>query len=401
MNAPRLSRYFLLPILCLANLAFAQTIELPDIVQPGEGRISVAVESGDPAIQKTATSAFRLHGAYNVTGAADAAFVLKVERASGSSVLLTIGSGRPYVEQLRRTVPGRDLRDAALRACDLAVEATGHSMGLKGFFAGKLAFVGKQRGISEIYSSDLLFNEVRPLTADRSLVTGPKWSPDGSKLLYTTYYKSGAPDIYMLDLRSGRKLPVATFNGTNNGGAFSPDGRRIAMTLSGTGNSELYTSNLQGKNLRRLTTNKSLEASPSWSPDGRRIVYTSDAPGRPQLYVISSNGGAARRLPTDISGYCTEPVWNPVYQNLIAFTAAVGGGFQIAVYDSDKGGSEILTSVSDSAVEPAWLNDGRHLVFTQRQGGRTRLMLLDTVTKEVNALHNPNFGDASSSSFVY
>lgn len=384
-----------------ASPLLAQVIVLDPLEREGKRPIAVAVESSDSDLAKTGRRAFDLHGAYTLSSEDNAAFVVRMERASDSSVLLTIGSGRPFQEQLRETVPGRDLRHAALRACDLAVEATGHSLGLKGFFAGKLAFVGTQRGNSEIYTSDLLFGQVRPLTADRALVTGPSWSPDGTKLLYTTYYKTGFPDIYLIDLRAGRKVPIATFKGTNTGARFSPNGRRIALTLSGTGNSELYTANPEGKDLRRLTNNKSLEASPSWSPNGSRLVYTSDAPGKPQLYEISANGGAGRRLPTNVSGYCAEPAWNPVRDHLIAFTAAVDGGFQIALYDADKRQSEIITSVRDAAVEPAWLNDGRHLIFTQRESGRKRLMLLDTESKSIKPLHNPNFGDASSASFVY
>ena len=159
-------------------------------------------------------------------------------------------------------------------------------------------------------------------------------------------------------------------------------------------------SDSRGKNIRRLTANKSLETSPSWSPDGSRLVYTSDARGKPQLYEISSSGGTSRRIPTNISSYCSEPVWNPVDENLIAFTAAVRGGFQIALYDAKKRSSELLTSGA-SSLEPTWLRDGRHLVFTQRKGGVIRLMLLDTLTKEVSALHAPSFGEASMASYVY
>jgi TolB protein len=231
-------------------------------------------------------------------------------------------------------------------------------------------------------------------------VTGPRWSPDGRQLLYTTYHNSGFPDIYKIDLSSGRRTPIATYKGTNSGAVFSPDGRRIAMALSGTGNSELHVADADGRNPRRLTNNKSLESSPSWSPDGGRLVYTSDAPGKPQLFEISSSGGPARRIPTNISSYCSEPVWNPVDDSLIAFTAAVSGGFQIALYDAKTRSSKILTQGA-SSVEPAWLGDGRHLVFTQRQGGRTRLMILDSETGKVSALHQPGFGDASSASFVY
>lgn len=394
-------RIFLCLCLFIASfslLAADSPIVLKDAVRPGEGRLAIAVNSSDASIAKLARRAFSLHGGCTLTTASKSAYVFELERASGSSVTLTISSGQTGQEQLRRTVPGRDLQNATLRACDMAVEATLHT---KGFFAGKLAFVGKQRGVSEIYTCDLLFNHVRPLTADRSLVTGPSWSPDGTKLLYTTYYKTGFPDIYLIDLRSGRKTPIATYKGTNSGGDFSPNGRNIAMSLSGSGNAEIFVADANGKKPRRLTTNKSLETSPTWSPDGRRLAFTSDTRGKPQIYEISANGGPMRRIPTNVSSYCAEPAWNPVKENLIAFTAAVSGGFQIYLYDSKTGSSQYLTKGAKSAVEPTWLNDGRHLVFTQRQNGRTRLMLLDSETKKVSALHVPEFGDASSASFVY
>lgn len=398
----RLILPFLIAVVLLSlfsSAAMAQVIDGGSIHGIlGEGQLSIAVESSDPALATMARRAFNVHGGYKVTTPASAGFVFKVEPAGNNSAEITISSGSPLQEQLKRTVRGSNQQNAVLRACDLAVEAT---LRTKGFFAGKLAFVGKQGGVSELYTSDLLFNQVRPLTRDRSLLTGPKLSKDGRRILYTTYYKTGFPDIYMVNLSSGSKQPVATFKGANTGGVFSPDGSRIAMTLSGTGSSEIYVANSQGKSPKRLTNNKSLEASPSWSPDGRRLVFTSDAPGKPQLYEISANGGPMRRLPTNVSSYCSEPVWNPVHEHLIAFTAAVSGGFQIALYDSNKRKSKILTSVANSAVEPAWMNDGRHLVFTQRTGGKTRLMLLDSETGKVSPLHNPSFGDAASASFAY
>jgi len=397
----RIFHYLLLLIASISLLTTAvsaQVIDIGDAVRQGEGRLAIAVDSTDAALAKLARRAFALHGGYTVTTAAKSAYTFQIERASGSSVTLTIGSGQPVQEQLRRVVPGRNLQNATLRACDLAVEATLHT---KGFFAGKLAFIGKQRGVSEVYTSDLLFNRVRPLTADRALVTGPSWSPDGTKLLYTTYYKTGFPDIYMIDLLSSRKIPVATYKGTNSGGEYSPNGRSVAMSLSSAGNAEIFVAASIDSKPRRLTINKSLETSPTWSPDGRRLAFTSDARGKPQIYEISANGGPMRRIPTNVSSYCSEPTWNPIKENLIAFTAAVSGGFQIALYDFKTRSSQILTTVSQSAVEPTWMNDGRHLVFTQRQNGRMRLMLLDTETKKVSSLHVPDFGDASSASFVY
>ncbi len=373
-------------------------IALPDLVRSGDGRVAISVESPDPSVQNLAQRAFNLHGGILLTKPDAAAFRVRIEPVPGGrAVLVTVGSGRPYQEQLRRTVSGTDDQNAVLRACDVVVEAILRS---KGFFAGQLAFVGRQGKITEIYSSDLLFSRVRQLTRDRSLVTGPRWSPDGSRLLFTTYFRSGFPDIYALNVRTGAREPIATYKGTNSGGIFSPDGRSIAMSLSGTGNSEIYVADARGRNTRRLTTNKSLEASPSWSPDGRRLVYTSDAMGKPQLFVISVNGGAPQRIPTNISNYCSEPVWNPVNPDLIAFTASIGGNFQIALFDFKTRQSKQLTK-GGSSLEPAWLNDGRHLVFTRREGSRQRLMLLDTETGKESPLHKPAQVDASSAAFVY
>lgn len=378
--------------------ADAQVIELEDAVREGGERLPIAIESPDSALETFGKRAFRLHGGYVLAGSGDAAFVIRLEGSGNSSVRLSILSGSPPEEQWSRTVDGGDRLDAVLRACDLAVEATS---GNEGFFAGKLAFVGKQRGVSEIYVGDLLFRRVRPVTSDGSLVTGPSWSPDGDRLLYTSYHNSGFPDIFMIDFQSGRRKPVATYKGTNSGATFRPDGGAIAMVLSGAGNSEIYVGDGQGRNPRRLTENESLEASPTWAPDGRRIAFTSDAAGAPQIYEMPASGGPSRRLPTNVSRHVAEPAWNPVESNMIAFTAAVDGGFQIGLYDHSERSGKILTSVADSAVEPAWMNDGRHLVFTRRRGGREHLMLLDTETGKISALHNPNFGNASSADFVY
>ncbi len=389
-----LSVLFLLKTVVLSG----QVIDIGKAVRESDKPLSLMIESKSAFISQTARRAFELHGGYALTNSGPSAYIFKIEQMDNSSVALFILSGNPAKELYRRTVSGRDLQDAVLRACDVAVEAT---LQTKGFFAGKLAYVRQQQGISEIYVSDLLFNRIRPITADRALVASPDWSPDGTKLAYTTYFKTGFPDIYITDISSGRRLPVANFGGTNSSPAFSPNGQRIAMSLSGKGSSNIFISSINGKNLHPITRSKSIETSPSWSPDGRWLVLESDLPGKPQLYEISSSGGPMQRLPTNISGYCSEPAWNPVDKNLIAFTAAVTGNFQIAVYNKRERRSEFLTKVSGSAVEPEWLNDGRHLIFTQKQNGTKRLMILDSKTKKVGALHQANFGDTSSATFVY
>jgi Tol biopolymer transport system component len=72
---------------------------------------------------------------------------------------------------------------------------------------------------------------------------------------------------------------------------FSPDGKRIAFSRSGVG---IFTMNLDGTSLRRLTTN-GRDSYPTWSPDGKRVAFV--RPGISwNVYVMPSAGGAAKRL---------------------------------------------------------------------------------------------------------
>ena len=85
----------------------------------------------------------------------------------------------------------------------------------------------------------------------------------------------------------------------------------------------------------------------------------------------------------------------PARPILIAYTASIKGRFQIALHSVKRGQSIVLTSVAGGALEPSWLSDGRHIVFTERIGGKTRLVLLDTITQHTSPLHSMDLGSAS------
>lgn len=397
MKFIRLSLLILaLPILFLANLS-GQGRTLEEIQRDARADVVQIAISGQPeAATRLARRAFQVHGGF-VVSTQDPAYTLRFSPAGSNQVEFTLVRGTGGREVMRGNQSGATLSEAVLRASDQVVTQITDA---PGFFSGRLAFVGERTGHREIYTSDVFFTNVRQLTRDQSEALLPRWSPDGRFIIYTTFFRSGFPDLYRIQVSNGRRTPFATFDGTNTGGVFSPSGREVAMTLSSPGNAEIFIADNEGRILRRLTRNNSLEATPSWSPDGTQLVFTSDQPGRPQLFIMSSQGGAMQRVPTNISGYCAEPAWNPVHANLIAFTIAQGGQFRTALYDRTTRQTRVLTEGRTDVVEPSWAADGRHLFVTVRGSNFKQIHLLDTVSGRLSPLHNRDLGNAFQAAFV-
>lgn len=384
-----LTRIFLFCVLGL-TAAFAAR-DLGDlIIDANLKTVPVKVTANVPELNGLAQQAFNTHGRYRLT-VSGYSYDIKFTQVAGNQVRVDItrSSGDSVHSEV---ASGSTAREALLRAADIAVERT-NGIGLKGYFSAKLTFIGERTGKKEIYTSDLFFGDVKQITRDNAQAMTPRWSADGSKIIYTSFFRSGFPDIFEINLSNYQRSSFVSFKGTNSGARFSPNGQQVAMVLSGEGNAEIYVGNAQGRGIRRMTRTDAVEASPCFSPDGSRIVFTSDAAGGPQLYTMSVAGGGMSRVPTNLSRYCAEPDWCKVDANKIAFTVGIGSGYQIAVYDFSK--RSAATQVSRApfdGIEPCWLGDGRHLVYTARDRKTTRICILDTETGRSVGVSPVNFG---------
>lgn len=356
-------------------------------------RMGVAVVSGSPELAALLQNAFRIHGAFDLAAPGAAQYTLRADLAPGGRVTIAVEPKALGGASFTTTGSGANWHEAAYRAADEVVEKL---TTYPGFFAGRLAYVSQRTKHSELYTSDVLGQDIRQLTADHSTSVHPRWSADGSKLVYTSYYRSGFPDVILYNLTAQTRSAIANYKGTNTGAAFSPDGRSIAMILSYTGTPQLYVADANGKNLRALTHSSSLKASPTWSPDGRQIILDCDPQGEPLLYQISAAGGPLQPVQTGLPRYSAEPAWNPRDPALVAFMEQAGSQY-IAVYSFKTHSSEIYDAVDGS--QPCWANDGRHIFFTHHSVGvQDQLYLLDTVTKKVSKLTSLG---ASEPAFYY
>ncbi len=382
-----MKRAIVLLIVGAAIGAQAQVIVKKDFVKRA---FAVTGFGGDASVAGQVAGVLKndlqLSGHFDIKPAAEAEFVqqgnVRVERGVGHvDCTVTLRANNKVI--LSKTYQGsaQDLRRVTHQITDDIIQAI---IGQRGIARTKIAFVLTHGKTKELAVMDYDGGNVRQLTFDKSISVRPRWSPDGRKIVYTSYL-SNYPDVLEADLYTNLRRRVAGYPGLNTGAEFSPDGQSIALTLSKDGNPELYTMNAAGGGLQRLTRTRGAESSPTWSPDGSSIAYVSDDQGSPQVYLIGRDGGEPQRL-TRSPSYNTEPNWSrpPPGQELksmLAVTSRVGGKFQIGVYDGSGG---VVPKVADGAdnEDPSWAPDGRHLVFTKTRDWRSRLYLLDVLTGE-------------------
>ncbi|GAB4293636.1 MAG: Tol-Pal system beta propeller repeat protein TolB [Desulfuromonadia bacterium] len=282
-------------------------------------------------------------------------------RVDGGTVVL---DGRLYdifkgqdAVAVRFVGASRDLRHLGHRVADEILRVL---TGTRGFFSRRIAFVSTLSGNKEIYLSDVDGKNILRLTSNRSINLYPDFSPDGSRLLYTSYQKGG-PHLFVRELSTGEEVQLTRGVGTNIGGAWDPSGKEILFSGSGEKEAEIYRIPATGGGGGNLTNAEGIDLSPSPSPDGSRIVFVSDRRGRPLLFVMNRDGSDQRRLTTS-GGYDVSPRWSPRGDRIV-FSRQTSSGFQIFTISPD-GNNEVQLTFEGSNEHPRWSPDGRFILFT-------------------------------------
>ena len=177
----------------------------------------------------------------------------------------------------RYTGPATNLRSMVHRFCS---EIVFYLTGSKGFFQSKIAFISNGSGNKEIYTCDFDGQNLERLTYHDSISLSPAWSSDGQYIAYTSY-KSGKPDIFILNLATKQESAIAR-KGINITPAWVPGKFELAATLSYSGDQEIYLLTGAGKLIKKLTDTLGIDLSPTWSPDGTKLAFVSARAGNPR-----------------------------------------------------------------------------------------------------------------------
>lgn len=248
----------------------------------------------------------------------------------------------------------------------------------------KLIFSSNRTGNLEIWISDLNGENPVQLTTDDNYESNwPRVSPDRTKVLFYRAPKGAKESSYeqfslwMLNLKDQsvhELIPQGAHGWKTQGVAdWSPDGTKIVMAASkAKGSWNLYISDAEGKNPKRISKRESLYVDPSWSPDGSKIVFSAfpkDYKGNKvsalEIFTSDPDGSNEKRLTFD-NLRDNDPYWSP-NGKAIAFETEVQplywlvGKWAIRATDVQSGKTYEILNDGHINTLPRWSPDSSQL----------------------------------------
>ncbi len=242
-----------------------------------------------------------------------------------------------------RNVAQDRLRGAAHQISDLVYEVL---TGEKGAFSTRIMYVVAEskpssRHLYSLQVSDIDGYGPQEILTSSEPIMSPSWAPDGEWVAYVSYESNGSSAIFVQEVATGQRRMVSSHEGINGAPAWSPDGKRLALTLSKGTNPDIYILDLASGKLQRITKNYAIDTEPSWSPDGKRIVFTSDRGGNPHIYQYSLIDRQIKRI-TFEGRYNARASFSPDGK-LLTFIHRPDKRFNVAIMDVSTGEIQILS----------------------------------------------------------
>lgn len=269
----------------------------------------------------------------------------------------------------RYQVPASGLRRLAHQISDQVYQTLTGDIGV---FSTRLAFVtvinnadGSKRFALQVSDADGA--NPRTVLQSKEPIMSPSWSPEGERLSYVSF-ENGKAEVFVQEMRSGRRDSVAAFKGLNSAPSWSPDGKKLALTLSKAGNPEIYVLELATGKLSRVTHNsQAIDTEAVWLPNSNELIFTSDRGGRPQIYKVSVDGGRATRL-TFEGSYNSSADVSPDGRYM-AMVHGLKGKYYIAVQDLSSGAVQILTETGRDE-SPSFAPNSRMILYATERNGK-------------------------------
>ena len=241
--------------------------------------------------------------------------------------------GAKMVDGFSLTTTPRSWRRVGHKISDKVYERL---TGENGYFDTRIIYVAeegpKTQRVKKLALMDQDGFNTKYITLGNELVLTPRFNPANDKeITYMSYFRN-MPRVYIVNLQTGEQKVVGDFRGMTFAPRFSPDGKKLIMSLAKDGNSEIWVRDLETNIQEKLTDHPSIDTSlPIYlMENSSHLILTEVAISK---FMYESDGSKVKRISFGKGIYGT-PVWSP-RGDLIAFTKLHKGKFFIGVMRTD------------------------------------------------------------------
>lgn len=205
-------------------------------------------------------------------------------------------------------------------------------------------------------------------------------------IVFASTHDNENGEIYTMNLDGSELTRLTDDDFFDFGPQVSSDGQRIVFSSDREGTLQLFIMNLDGSELTRLTQSAGDDRDPWWSADGSQITFSSDRDGDPEIFVIDANGRNERQL-TNNDTWDVNPSWSPDGQWIAFSSSQDADDPNIFLMRPDGTGFKRITnSPSYDGDAVTWSPDSQWLIIPSQRVGNHELYALNLKSGEFGAI---------------
>ena len=229
---------------------------------------------------------------------------------------------------------------------------------------------------SEIVIADYTLNFQKVIVKD-GLNVFPKWADKSQESFYYTTYNKAVPTLMKANLYTGKKRQILKSDGMIIASDVSADGKKLLLTMSPDGQSDIYLYDLEKRIKTKITKYKGIDVSGNFVENDSKVVFVSDRLKHPNIFAKKIGQRGIERLV--YHGRNNSSATS--YKDYIVYTSREGtnefsrGSFNLYLISTKSDFIRRLTTTGRNQF-PKFSSDGESILFIKTYKGKSSLGII-------------------------